>query len=103
MVLEAIFPELNAGWFPFLIAELSGGRHGSINFNEKVNFFKMFGITAPFEQILRESAICERRAIAARPRLLLGKWEKAKVAFDQKFKVPCQTRVLSPKSQKLQV
>jgi hypothetical protein len=44
MVLEAIFPELNAGWFPFLIAELSDGRHGSINFKEKVNFFKMFGM-----------------------------------------------------------
>ncbi len=37
MVLGAILPELDAGWFPLLIAELSCGRHDIINFKEKVN------------------------------------------------------------------
>jgi hypothetical protein len=65
MVLGILLPVYKNGKFPFFITKLSGGRHDSTNFAEKVISPKFLASTPFCEQILCESAAYEPQANTA--------------------------------------
>ena len=73
MFLGIPLPVYKPGKFPFFITKLSGGRHDSANFAEKVIFPKFLAYHPLCEQILCESAAYEPQASTARQWWARGK------------------------------